>query len=75
MPTLSIHLPKPVYVKVRAAARRAKQKPSQFARKALENELQRTPPAVTMGALAGTAKISSDYDPVAPVFHDEDWKE
>lgn len=75
MPTLSIHLPSPVYAKVRAAARRAKQKPSQFARKALEKELQRVPPTVTMGALVGTAKVSSDYDPVAPVFHDDDWKE
>ena len=74
MPTLSGHLPAPIYKKVRTAARRAKQKPSQFARRAVENELLRTPPAVTMGALAGTAKFAPGYDPVAPVFLDNDWE-
>jgi hypothetical protein len=73
MPTLSVHLPAPLYNKVRAAARRAKQKPSQFARRAVENELQRTPPAVTMGALRGTARVAGDYDPTAPVFPDDHW--
>jgi hypothetical protein len=75
MPTLSIHLPAPIYRKVRAAARRAKQKPSQFARRALENELLRTPPTVTMGALSGTARLAPNYDPVAPVFLDDDWEQ
>jgi hypothetical protein len=75
MPTLSMHLPEPIYKKVRAAARRAKQKPSQFARRAVENELLRTPPAVTMGALAGTAKLARNYDPAAPVFPDDDWEQ
>ena len=74
MPTLSTHLPAPLYKKVRAAARRAKQKPSQFARKAIENELLRTPPAVTMGTLAGTASLARDYNPAAPVFSDDDWQ-
>ena len=73
MPTLSVHLPAPLYKRIRAAARRAKQKPSQFARKAVENELLRTPPALTMGALAGTASLSRDYDPAAPVFRDDEW--
>jgi len=45
MPTLSMHLPAPLYKKVRAAARRTKQKPSQFARQAIEHELRRVPPA------------------------------
>ena len=74
MPTLSVHLSAPLYKKVRAAAKRAKQKPSQFARKAVENELQRMPPALTMGALAGTACLAPGYDPVAPVFADSDWQ-
>jgi hypothetical protein len=74
MPTLSVHLPTPLYKKVRAAAKRAKQKTSQFARKAVENELQRMPPALTMGALAGTASFAPGYDPAAPVFDDGDWK-
>jgi hypothetical protein len=74
MPTLSVHLPAPIYKRVRAAAKRAKQKPSQFARKAVENELRRQPPALTMGALVGTATIGPGYDPVAPVFSDDDWK-
>jgi hypothetical protein len=73
MPTLSVHLPAPLYKKVRAAARRAGQKPSQLARQAIERQLQHTPPAVTMGALLGTAKLASAYDPVAPVFADDDW--
>ena len=73
MPTLSVHLTPPQYKKVRAAARRAKQNPSQFARRALENELRRTPPAVTMGALVGTARLAADYDPAAPVFPDDHW--
>ena len=75
MPTLSMHLPAPLYKKVRAAAKRAKQRPSQFARKAIENELLRTPPALTMGALAGTASLAHDYDPSAPVFGDGDWEQ
>jgi hypothetical protein len=29
---------------------------------------------VTMGALAGTAKFAPGYDPVAPVFLDNDWE-
>ena len=74
MPTLSMHLPALLYKKVRAAARRTRQKPSQFARKAIENELLRVPPALTMGALAGTASLARDYDPTAPVFCDDDWK-
>jgi hypothetical protein len=74
MPTLSMHLPAPLYKKVRAAAKRAKQRPSQFARGAVENELRRMPPASTMGALAGTASLVPGYDPVAPVFDDGDWK-
>jgi hypothetical protein len=73
MPTLSVHLTMPQYRKVRAAARRAKQKPSQFARRALENELRRMPPVVTMGALAGSARLAANYDPAAPVFSDDDW--
>lgn len=73
MPTLSLHLPDPLFKKVRAAARRSKQKPSQFARQAIEHELRRIPPAVTLGALAGTASLSPDYDPVAPVIPLEDW--
>jgi metal-responsive CopG/Arc/MetJ family transcriptional regulator len=73
MPTLSMHLPAPLYKKVRAAARRSKQKPSQFARQAIEHELRRVPPAVTMRALAGTASLVPDYDPVAPVIPSEDW--
>jgi predicted transcriptional regulator len=73
MPTLSMHLPAPLYKKVRAAARRAKQKPSQFARQAIEHELRRVPPAVTMRALAGTASLAADYDPAAPVIPLEDW--
>ena len=73
MPTLSMHLPAPLYKKVRSAARRAKQNPSQFARKAIENELLRLPPAVTMGALIGTASLAADYDPTAPVIPAEDW--
>jgi len=74
MPTLSVHLPVPLYRKVRAAAKRAKQKPSQFARRAVENELLRLPPAVTMGALVGMAKLAQDYDPAAPVFPDDEWE-
>jgi hypothetical protein len=74
MPTLSMHLPAPLYKKVRAAAKRTRQKPSQFARKAVENELLRTPPALTMGALAGTASLAQNYDPTAPVFGDADWE-
>jgi hypothetical protein len=73
MPTLSMHLPAPLYKKVRAAARRTKQKPSQFARQAIEHELRRVPPAVTLGALAGTASLVRDYNPVAPVIPVEDW--
>ena len=75
MPTLSVHLPAPLFKKVRAAAKRSKQKPSQFARKAVENELLRMPPALTMGALAGTASLAHDYDPAAPVFRDDDWEQ
>jgi hypothetical protein len=74
MPTLSVHLPAPLYKKVRAAAKRAKQRPSQFARCAVEKELLRAPPAVTMGALAGTARLSPGFDPAAPVFRDDDWE-
>ena len=74
MPTLSVHLSAPLFKKVRAAAKRTKQKPSQFARKAVENELRRMPPALTMGALAGTASLVPGYDPVAPVFDDSDWQ-
>ena len=44
-------------------------------RKAVENELLRTPPALTMGALAGTASLAHDYDPTAPVFGDGDWEQ
>ena len=73
MPTLSVHLSAPLYKNVRAAAKRAKLKPSQFARKAVENELRRMPPAVTMGALVGAASLAPGYDPVAPVFDDGDW--
>jgi predicted transcriptional regulator len=73
MPTLSIHLPAPLYKKVRAAARRSKQRPSQFARQAIEHELRRVPPDVTMRALAGTARLASDYDPAAPVIPLGDW--
>jgi hypothetical protein len=73
MPTLSVHLPALLYKKVRAAARRTKQKPSQFARQAIERELRLVPPTVTMGSLAGTAKLAADYDPVAPVIALEDW--
>ena len=75
MPTLSVHLPAPLFKKVRAAAKRSRQKPSQFARKAVENELLRMPPALTMGALAGTASLARDYDPAAPVFRDDDWEQ
>jgi hypothetical protein len=75
MPTLSVHLPAPIYKRVRAAAKRAKQKPSQFARRAVENELRRQPPALTMGALVGTAKLAPDYDPAAPVFDGGDWEQ
>ena len=75
MPTLSMHLPAPLYKKVRAAARRTKQKPSQFARQAIEHELRRVPPAVTMGALVGTASLAPGYDPAAPVFDDSDWQQ
>ena len=74
MPTLSVHLSAPLYKKVRAAAKRTKQKPSQFARKAVENELRRMPPALTMGALSGTASLAPSYDPAAPVFDDGDWQ-
>ena len=74
MPTLSVHLPAPIYRKVRAAAKRAKQKPSQFARRAVENELLRTPPSVAMGALVGTAKLAPDFDPTAPAFGDDEWE-
>jgi hypothetical protein len=73
MPTLSLHLPVPLFRKVTAAARRTKQKPSQFARQAIEHELRRLPPAVTMGALTGTASLVPEYDPVAPVIPLEDW--
>jgi hypothetical protein len=75
MPTLSVHLSAPLYKNVRAAAKRAKLKPSQFARKAVENELRRMPPALTMGALVGTASLAPGYDPVAPVFDDSDWQQ
>ena len=73
MPTLSMHLPAPLFRKVRAAARRTKQKPSQFARQAIEHELRRGPPSVTMRALAGTASLAPDYDAAAPVIPFEDW--
>lgn len=72
MPTLSMHLPTPLYKRVRAAAKRAGQKPSQFARQAVEHQLLRSPPALTMGALVGTASLARDYDPTAPVFGDGD---
>jgi hypothetical protein len=75
MPTLSVHLSPPLYKKVRAAAKRAKLKPSQFARKAVENEFRRMPPALTMGALVGTASLAPGYDPAAPVFDDSDWQQ
>jgi hypothetical protein len=75
MPTLSVHLPPPLFKKVRAAAKRAKLKPSQFARKAVENEFRRMPPALTMGALVGTASLAPGYDPAAPVFDDSDWQQ
>jgi hypothetical protein len=74
MPTISFHAPPALYKKFAAAARRSRVKPSQFVRAAVEEKLQRTPPAVTHGFLAGTATLSADYDPEAPVIPESDWK-
>ncbi len=73
MPTLSIHLPSALDKKLRKTAKRLKQKPAQFARRAIEHELAQTSPAVTMGFMKGTATIAADYDPTAPVIPLEDW--
>lgn len=72
MPTLSIHLPVALHKKVKATARRLKQKPSQFALIPLEHELAKTPPAVTLGFMKGTFSIAPDYNPAATVIPPKD---
>jgi hypothetical protein len=74
MSTISFHAPPALYKKFSAAARRSRVNPSQFARLAVEEKLQRLPPKVTYGSMAGTALLSPDFDPAMPVIPESDWK-
>lgn len=74
MPTISFHAPDALYKKFAAAAKRRRLKPSQFVRAAVEEKLQRMPPEVTQGFMAGTATLSADYDPEKNVFPESDWE-
>ncbi|MBL9200930.1 MAG: hypothetical protein JNL39_10515 [Opitutaceae bacterium] len=74
MPTLSFHASEPMSRRLRQRARAAKLPLSAYLAVTVERGLEHEPPKVALGALAGTAALADNYDPVAPVIPARDWK-
>ena len=68
MPTLSFHASEPVARRLRQRAKAAKVPLSSYLAETVERGLAYEAPKVSLGALAGTARMVSDYDPSAPVL-------
>jgi hypothetical protein len=73
MPTLSFHATEPLARRLRQRAKAAKVPLSSYLTETIARGLEFEPPKVSLGALAGTAKIAADYDPVAPVIPRKEW--
>jgi hypothetical protein len=74
MPTLSFHATEPMARRLRQRAKFAKLPLSAYLTATIERGLAVEPPRVSLGALAGTATIATDYDPAAPVIPANEWR-
>lgn len=75
MPTLSFHASSPLARRLKQRAKAAKVPLSSYLAATVERGLAHEPPKISLGALAGTAEISPDYDPAAPVFPPKEWSQ